>query len=184
MYWNLPAAWKVRCRYYRVRNKILKQSLRYNHLLRAEAAEQRVIELERERDDLLDGYREIKLRWHNGEMEERKRAEVARTASAAWKASAKDNRRYYLIEYERRIAAELDRDRWQLGYQQADKERMEERDKWISAEKRVAELEEAAIPVLEELIRISEGYFDTERYQIRIHAIAKLRRTLFDKQSK
>ena len=32
--------------------------------------------------------------------------DTARTASAAWKASAKDNRRYYNIEYERRIAAE------------------------------------------------------------------------------
>ena len=91
----------------------------------------------------------------------REQRDTARTASAAWKASAKRHmHNYKVLKF----------------YWQEEKSRAE------AAEQRVAELEEAAIPVLEELIRISEGYFDTERYQIRIHAIAKLRRTLFDKQ--
>ena len=64
-----------------------------------------------------------------------------RTASAAWKASAKKWRKCWRLRAGYCVVAELDRDRWQLGYQQADKERMEERDKWISAEQRVAELE-------------------------------------------
>ena len=90
--------------------------------------------------------------------------------SAAWKASAKKFYKIAIfrhtsnviaagyIDYHKEVAgewkdraeaAELDRDRWQLGYQQADKERMEERDKWISAEKRVAELEEVCNLVID-----------------------------------
>ena len=114
----------------------------------------------------------------------REQLDTSRTASAAWKASAKDNRRYYLIEYERRIAVEQQVQELEDDLRASDWRAGRWEEMCGNAEQRVAELEEAAIPVLEELIRISEGYFDTERYQIRIHAIAKLRRTLFDKQSK
>ena len=92
---------------------------------------------------------------------------TARTASAAWKAKATQMRYRWLQEQGRG-------DSFRKMF-------TEQRQRAEAAEKRVAELEGAAVPVLEELIRISEGCFDTERYHERINAIAKLRRAIFDK---